>query len=64
MYFCPRRFVLVLANSADPDEKQYNAAFHLGLHCLPMYPFRSLQYTMGLYYVYMFLYVHLSCSYA
>ena len=23
-----------LANSEDPDEKLYNAAFHQGLHCL------------------------------
>ena len=23
-----------LANSADPDEMQHNAAFHQGLHCL------------------------------
>ena len=23
-----------LANSADPDEMQHNAAFHLGQHCL------------------------------
>ena len=26
---------LILANSADPDEMQYNAAFQLDLHCLP-----------------------------
>ena len=24
----------VLLNSADPDEMQHDAAFHLGLHCL------------------------------
>ena len=30
----------ILANSADPDEMQHDAAFHLGLHCLPKYPFR------------------------
>ena len=29
--------VLILANSADPDEMQHNAAFHQGLHCLPKY---------------------------
>ena len=28
----PLKVVLILANSADPDEMQ--AAFHLGLHCL------------------------------
>ena len=27
----------VLANSADPDEMLHNAAFHLGLSCLPKY---------------------------
>ena len=32
------RIVLILANSADPDEMQHNAAFHLGLHCLQKYP--------------------------
>ena len=30
-----------IANSVDPDEMPLNAAFHLGLHCLPMYVFRS-----------------------
>ena len=37
--------VHVLANSEDPDEMQHNAAFHQGLHCLPMYLFRGLPYT-------------------
>ena len=37
----------VLANSADPDEMPYYAAFHLGLHCLPKYPFRGFLYAMG-----------------
>ena len=23
--------------SVDPDEMSHHAAFHLGLHCLPMY---------------------------
>ena len=32
--------VLILANTADPDEMQHIAAFHLGLHCLPQNPFR------------------------
>ena len=27
--------VLILANSADPDEMQHYAAFYLGIHCLP-----------------------------
>ena len=25
-------------NSVDPDEMLHDAAFHLGLHCLPTYP--------------------------
>ena len=29
--------VFILANSAEPDEMQHHAAFHLGLHCLPKY---------------------------
>ena len=37
--------VLILAKSADPDEMQHYAAFHLGLHCLPKHPFRGFQYT-------------------
>ena len=35
----------VLANSADPDEMLHYAAFHLGLHCLPKYPYRGFWYT-------------------
>ena len=31
----------VLANSADPDEMQHHAAFHMGIHCLPKYPFKD-----------------------
>ena len=42
-FFFHRRFVLILANSEDPDEMQHCAAFHLCLHCLPKYPFRGLQ---------------------
>ena len=41
------KVVIILANSADPDEMQHNAAFHLGLHYLPEYPFRGFQYTKG-----------------
>ena len=41
------KIVLVLANSADPDEMQHDAAFHLGLHCLPNYPFTGLHDTKG-----------------
>ena len=39
------KFVLILENSADPDEMQHYAAFHLGLHCLQEYPFRGFKYT-------------------
>ena len=27
------------ANIVDPDEMPHNAAFHMGDHCLPLYPF-------------------------
>ena len=36
--------VLILANSADPDEMQQYAAFHQGLHCLPKYLFILLHF--------------------
>ena len=42
------KIVLILTNSADPDEMQHNAAFHLGLHCLPKDPLRGFQYTKSL----------------
>ena len=35
--------VFISANSGDPDEMQSYAAFHQGLHCLPMYLFTSIQ---------------------
>ena len=41
------KVVLILENSANSDEMQHNAAFHLGLHCLPKYPFGSFPYTKG-----------------
>ena len=31
------KVILILANSADPDEMQHYAAFLLGRHCLPKY---------------------------
>ena len=43
--FWSLKVVFIIANSVDPDEMQQNAAFHLGLHCLPKYPFRGFQYT-------------------
>ena len=33
--FLSLKINFVLANSVDPDEMTYYAAFHLGLHCLP-----------------------------
>ena len=33
--FLSTKIVLIQAYSADPDEMQHDAAFHLGLHCLP-----------------------------
>ena len=37
--------VLILTNSADPDEMQHCAAFYLGLHCLSKYPFGGFKNT-------------------
>ena len=45
--FLSLKMDLVLANSADPDEMLHYAAFHLGLHCLPRYPFRGFWSSMG-----------------
>ena len=39
------KVVLIVANSADPDEMQHYAAFHLGLSCMPKYTFRDFQQT-------------------
>ena len=39
--FMSLEIVFILANRADPDEMPLYAAFHLGLHCLPKYPFRT-----------------------
>ena len=40
--------IIFLSNSADHDEIHHNAAFHLGLHCLPKYPFRGFPFTESL----------------
>ena len=45
--FLSLKFVVISAKSADPDEMQHYAAFHLSLHCLPKYPLRNFQYTKG-----------------
>ena len=35
--FLSLTIIFIVANSADPDEMPSFAAFHLGLHCLPIY---------------------------
>ena len=34
--FLSIKIVFTVTNSLDPDEMLHTAAFHLGLHCLPM----------------------------
>ena len=41
------KIVFMLVNSADPDEMQLYATFHLSLHCLPKYLFMGIQNEMG-----------------
>ena len=36
---------LTLTNGAATDEIPRHVAFHLGIHCLPKYSLRGLQYT-------------------
>ena len=38
--FLSLKVVVISANSADPNEMQHYAAFHLGLHWLPKYPLK------------------------
>ena len=40
--------VVVLANNVNLDEMPHYAAFHLGLHCLSKYAFRSHKYVKGI----------------
>ena len=40
VFFCLETH-FTITNSVDPDEMQHDAAFHLGLHCLQKYSFRS-----------------------
>ena len=45
-------FVIILANSADPDEMQHYAPFQLGLHCLqkkPVYKGLNLKVVKGMF---------------
>ena len=39
--FLPLKMEFILANRADLDKMPHYAAFHLGFHCLPRYPFRG-----------------------
>ena len=39
--FLSLKVVIILENSADPDEMQLYVSFYLGLHCLSKYPFRG-----------------------
>ena len=39
--------LFILANSENHDEMSAYAAFHLGVHCLPKYPFTGFQNEKG-----------------
>ena len=41
--FLSLKITFVLANSVDHDKKPLLVTFHLGLHCLPKYPFTGVQ---------------------
>ena len=60
------KVVLMLGSSVGPDEMQLCGAFHLGLHCLPKYPFRGFQYTKIYVPIYMYhlhlLTNHIGCN--
>ena len=46
MHFCPLD-CFIYANSADPDEMSPNAAFHLGIYCVPKYLSTCIQSKKG-----------------
>ena len=46
-YILSLKMDFVVANCADPDEMPHYVAFHLGLHCLPKYPFRVFWSSKG-----------------
>ena len=46
-FFLSLTVVEIIANSADPGEKQRYVAIHLAIFCLHMYLIRSFLYTMG-----------------
>ena len=41
------KFAFILANSAAPDERPPNAAFHVCLHCFTKYLFTGTQKENG-----------------
>ena len=41
------KIVFISANSADPDEMPPYVAFHLGVHCLPIFLFTGIQNAKG-----------------
>ena len=45
--FLSLKIDFALANSVDPDEMPHYVAFHLSLHYLPKYTFRSHWYMKG-----------------
>ena len=40
--------IFILENSTDPDEMRFSVTLHLGLQCLPKYPFRGFPLHKGL----------------
>ena len=56
----------ILAYSADPDEMPHEAAFHLGLYCLPKYLFTSIQNDKVLYFFFICdsFFLLFSCNYS
>ena len=49
--FLSLKAVFILANSADPDEMQHHATFHLGLRCFQKYQFRQLNLGVSSMYI-------------
>ena len=41
--FLSLKIDFILANSTYPDKMLQYVAFHLGIHCLPKYPFRGFE---------------------
>ena len=47
VFFLSLKINFVVTNRADSNEMPLSVTFHMGLHCLPKYPFRGFQYTKG-----------------